>query len=102
MRPLPASHPKRGGRPALAWLLRYLRQARSSGDVLVVGVNADAAVHKPGRPLVPEDERAELVAALEPVYARLGAPDGALAHHVFAGEHRWHGERVQEFLQEWL
>jgi len=47
--------------------LRYLRQARSSGDVLVVGVNADAAVHKPGRPLVPEDERAELVAALEPV-----------------------------------
>ncbi len=47
--------------------LRYLRQARRAGDVLVVGVNTDAAVHKPGRPLVPEDERAELVAALEPV-----------------------------------
>jgi len=47
--------------------LRYLRQARRAGDVLVVGVNADAAVHKPGRPLVPEAERAELVAALEPV-----------------------------------
>ena len=47
--------------------LRYLRQARRAGDVLVVGVNADAAVQKPGRPLVPEDERAELVAALEPV-----------------------------------
>jgi rfaE bifunctional protein nucleotidyltransferase chain/domain len=47
--------------------LRYLRQARELGDVLVVGVNADAAVRKPGRPLVPETERAELVAALEPV-----------------------------------
>ena len=47
--------------------LRYLRAARALGDVLVVGVNADAAVHKPGRPLVPDVERAELVAALEPV-----------------------------------
>ena len=47
--------------------LRYLRQARALGDLLVVGVNADVAVHKPGRPLVPEIERAELVAALEPV-----------------------------------
>jgi D-glycero-beta-D-manno-heptose 1-phosphate adenylyltransferase len=47
--------------------LRYLRAARALGDVLVVGVNADASVQKPGRPLVPESERAELVAALEPV-----------------------------------
>lgn len=47
--------------------LRYLRQARALGDILVVGVNADAAVHKPGRPLVADTERAELVAALEPV-----------------------------------
>ncbi len=49
--------------------LRYLRQARSFGDLLVVGVNADATVAalKPGRPLIPADERAELVAALEPV-----------------------------------
>jgi rfaE bifunctional protein nucleotidyltransferase chain/domain len=47
--------------------LRYLRQARLAGDILVVGVNADATVNKPGRPLVPEAERAELVAALEPV-----------------------------------
>jgi rfaE bifunctional protein nucleotidyltransferase chain/domain len=47
--------------------LRYLRQARLAGDVLVVGINADTAVRKPGRPLVPQDERAELVAALEPV-----------------------------------
>jgi glycerol-3-phosphate cytidylyltransferase len=47
--------------------LRYLRQARALGDVLVVGVNADSTVGKPGRPLVPDVERAELVAALEPV-----------------------------------
>jgi rfaE bifunctional protein nucleotidyltransferase chain/domain len=47
--------------------LRYLRQARLSGDVLVVGVNSDASVNKPGRPLVPDVERAELVAALDPV-----------------------------------
>jgi rfaE bifunctional protein nucleotidyltransferase chain/domain len=47
--------------------LRYLRAARGEGDVLVVGINADSAVHKAGRPLVPERERAELVAALEPV-----------------------------------
>ena len=47
--------------------LRYLRAARRAGDLLVVGLNADSAVNKPGRPLVPEAERAELVAALEPV-----------------------------------
>ncbi|MBV8714596.1 MAG: adenylyltransferase/cytidyltransferase family protein [Chloroflexi bacterium] len=47
--------------------LRYLRRARELGDVLVVGVNADGTVHKPGRPLIPDFERAELVAALEPV-----------------------------------
>lgn len=49
--------------------LRYLREARALGDVLVVGINADATVRaaKPGRPLVPDVERAELVAALGPV-----------------------------------
>jgi rfaE bifunctional protein nucleotidyltransferase chain/domain len=47
--------------------LRFLHAARLLGDILVVGVNADAVVHKPGRPLVPDAERAELVAALEPV-----------------------------------
>jgi D-beta-D-heptose 7-phosphate kinase/D-beta-D-heptose 1-phosphate adenosyltransferase len=49
--------------------LRYLRQARMLGDLLVVGVNADLTVRalKPGRPLVPDVERAELLAALDPV-----------------------------------
>jgi rfaE bifunctional protein nucleotidyltransferase chain/domain len=49
--------------------LRYLRQARALGDLLVVGVNTDTTVRqlKPGRPVNPEDERAELLAALQPV-----------------------------------
>jgi rfaE bifunctional protein nucleotidyltransferase chain/domain len=50
--------------------LRYLRAARTEGDVLVVGLNDDASVARlkgPGRPIVPAAERAELLAALEPV-----------------------------------
>lgn len=47
--------------------LRYLQSARALGDVLVVGVNDDAvttARKGPARPILPEDERAELVAGL--------------------------------------
>lgn len=50
--------------------LRYLRAARQCGDVLVVGLNDDDSVCRlkgPGRPVVPAGERAELLAALEPV-----------------------------------
>jgi D-glycero-beta-D-manno-heptose 1-phosphate adenylyltransferase len=50
--------------------LRYLQAARAEGDVLVVGLNGDASVERlkgPGRPVVPAAERAELLAALEPV-----------------------------------
>jgi rfaE bifunctional protein nucleotidyltransferase chain/domain len=50
--------------------LRYLSGAKARGDVLVVGVNGDASVARlkgAGRPIVPAVERAELVAALEPV-----------------------------------
>ena len=50
--------------------VRYLAGARAEGDVLVVGVNSDAAVRAlkgPGRPLLPADARAELVGALESV-----------------------------------
>jgi rfaE bifunctional protein nucleotidyltransferase chain/domain len=51
--------------------VRYLFSARQLGDALVVGLNSDASTRgrKPGRPLVPEEERAELVAALECVDA---------------------------------
>jgi rfaE bifunctional protein nucleotidyltransferase chain/domain len=47
--------------------VRYLEGARREGDVLVVAVNSDASVQKikgPGRPILPVDARAQLVAAL--------------------------------------
>jgi len=50
--------------------VRYLKQARSLGDLLIVAVNSDAAVKKlkgTGRPITPEDERAEILAALRQV-----------------------------------
>jgi D-glycero-beta-D-manno-heptose 1-phosphate adenylyltransferase len=48
--------------------VRYLAGARELGDVLVVGVNSDDQVARlkgPGRPVLPAQERAEIVAALE-------------------------------------
>ena len=50
--------------------VRYLAGARELGDVLVVGVNSDEQVARlkgAGRPILPEMERAEIVAALESV-----------------------------------
>ena len=50
--------------------VRYLAGARQLGDVLVVGINSDEQVSiqkGPGRPVLPADERAEIVAALESV-----------------------------------
>ncbi len=47
--------------------LRYLQGARSLGDVLVVGVNDDAVTTQrkgSSRPILPEGERAELLAGL--------------------------------------
>jgi D-beta-D-heptose 7-phosphate kinase/D-beta-D-heptose 1-phosphate adenosyltransferase len=46
---------------------RYLRNARELGDVLIVGLNSDSSVRKikgEGRPIVPEGERAEVLASL--------------------------------------
>ena len=50
--------------------VRYLKGARELGDLLVVGVNSDQQVRTlkgPGRPIMPEAERAEIVASLEAV-----------------------------------
>jgi rfaE bifunctional protein nucleotidyltransferase chain/domain len=50
--------------------VRYLKGARSLGDLLVVGINSDAQVARlkgAGRPILPERDRAELVASLEAV-----------------------------------
>ena len=50
--------------------IRYLRGARPCGDLLIVGINSDSSVRTlkgAGRPLLDEQARARLVAALEPV-----------------------------------
>ena len=50
--------------------VRYLQAAKSIGDLLVVGINSDEQVSTlkgAGRPLLPESERAEIVAALAAV-----------------------------------
>ncbi len=50
--------------------VRSLRDAKALGDVLVVGINSDASVRAikgPTRPVVNQDDRAELLSSLEPV-----------------------------------
>ena len=52
--------------------IRILEQARALGDALIVGLNSDSSVSSlkgPGRPVLPELERAEILAALECVDA---------------------------------
>ena len=48
--------------------IRTLKEAKSHGDVLIVGVNSNTSVRKNKgkfRPIIPEDERAEIIASLE-------------------------------------
>jgi D-beta-D-heptose 7-phosphate kinase / D-beta-D-heptose 1-phosphate adenosyltransferase len=48
--------------------IRYLEKAKSLGDILVVGVNSDRSVQSlkgPERPILPEEERAEILSGLE-------------------------------------
>jgi rfaE bifunctional protein nucleotidyltransferase chain/domain len=50
--------------------VRYLSEAKKLGDLLVVGLNSDASVRElkgEGRPLNSQDDRAEVMAALEAV-----------------------------------
>ena len=52
--------------------VRYLQGAKTLGGKLIVALNSDASVRRlkgPGRPAMPERERAEIVAALAPVDA---------------------------------
>jgi D-beta-D-heptose 7-phosphate kinase/D-beta-D-heptose 1-phosphate adenosyltransferase len=47
--------------------VRYLAEAKSHGDLLIVGLNSDASVKiikGPGRPIVRQDHRAEILASL--------------------------------------
>lgn len=45
--------------------VRHLEQARKSGTFLTVGVTRDKFVNKPGRPIIGEVERLEMVRALD-------------------------------------
>jgi rfaE bifunctional protein nucleotidyltransferase chain/domain len=73
--------------------VRSLQTARSMGDCLVVMINSDASIHAlkgPGRPIVPEQERMEILAALACVnYVTLFDGDSpapvlaALQPHIF-------------------
>jgi rfaE bifunctional protein nucleotidyltransferase chain/domain len=46
--------------------VRYLKEAKALGDILVIGLNSDASVGrlKPGRPINSEEQRAEVLASL--------------------------------------
>lgn len=48
--------------------IRYLQEAKKLGDILVIGVNSDESVKQiksDKRPLIPEEERAEMLAGME-------------------------------------
>jgi rfaE bifunctional protein nucleotidyltransferase chain/domain len=52
--------------------IRSLEEARALGDALIVGLNSDSSVRElkgEGRPLIPENERAEILASLDCVDA---------------------------------
>jgi D-beta-D-heptose 7-phosphate kinase / D-beta-D-heptose 1-phosphate adenosyltransferase len=47
--------------------IRYLEEAKALGDILVVGINSDQSVQRikgPYRPILPEEERAEVLSGL--------------------------------------
>jgi rfaE bifunctional protein nucleotidyltransferase chain/domain len=48
--------------------VRSLRKAKSLGDVLIVGLNSDSSIKKyksPDRPIISQDDRAEMLASLD-------------------------------------
>ena len=54
--------------------IRTLQAAKGFGDRLIVGINSDASIRRlkgPQRPLIPQEERAEIIAALACVDAVL-------------------------------
>ncbi len=48
---------------------RYLSESKKLGDILIIGLNSDSSVSgiKPGRPITPESQRAEVLSALSMV-----------------------------------
>lgn len=69
--------------------VRFLQEARSSGDVLLVGLNGDSSVRElkgAGRPVNPEADRAEVLAALGCVDAVVIFPEKRATHFLEAAQ----------------
>ncbi|NEO27349.1 MAG: D-glycero-beta-D-manno-heptose 1-phosphate adenylyltransferase [Kamptonema sp. SIO4C4] len=68
--------------------VRYLQTAKTLGKTLVIGLNSDSSVRQlkppqngyPPRPVIPEAERAEVLAALNPVDAVVIFPQQTASH----------------------
>lgn len=86
--------------------VRYLLGAAAEGDILLVAINSDESVRRnkgAGRPLQPEDERAEILASIEGVdYVTVfGEPTAddlirAVRPHVHAKGTEWREDNVPE------
>jgi rfaE bifunctional protein nucleotidyltransferase chain/domain len=84
--------------------LHVLRQAKACGDILIVAVNSDRSIKQikgPGRPVLPEADRAELLATMEMVdYVVLFDESDphkvveALRPHVLAKGGDWNTEKI--------
>jgi D-beta-D-heptose 7-phosphate kinase/D-beta-D-heptose 1-phosphate adenosyltransferase len=84
--------------------VHILREARASGDLLIVGINSDTSVRSikgPLRPILPQTDRIELIAAMEMVdYVVLfDEPDpyrviAAIKPNVLAKGGDWSAEKI--------
>jgi len=84
--------------------IHTLRQAKAAGDLLIVAINSDRsvkAIKTPKRPILPETDRVELIAAMEMVdYVILfDEPDpykliAAIKPQVLAKGGDWSGDRI--------
>jgi rfaE bifunctional protein kinase chain/domain/rfaE bifunctional protein nucleotidyltransferase chain/domain len=88
--------------------IHHLQFARSLGDLLVVSISADSQVNKgPSRPLIPDDLRAESLAALECVDAVYLNPDptavellNALRPDIYVKGREYEQSKDPRFVQE--
>jgi D-glycero-beta-D-manno-heptose 1-phosphate adenylyltransferase len=84
--------------------IQSLEAARALGDILIVGINSDSSVRAlkgPSRPVLPEQERAEILAGLECVDAVLIFPEitpqkviAALLPDILVKGGDWPGDQI--------
>ena len=102
LKPIVAAEKKRGARIIFAngcfdvlhvGHIRYLQQAKALGNYLVVGLNSDRSVLRlkgPGRPILDQQARAYLLAALECVDAVVIFQDDTVDHLLIELEPHFH------------